>query len=107
MTLHAAPMPDNRAVQAMMYGPLVLAARLGADGLTEALQTGGYWAEYKAKPVASGGITADPEGAPWVEKAAGQPLAFRTVGQQEPREMVPLHAIQGERYAVYFDVKKS
>src|SRR6185312_9207611 len=34
MGLHADPTPDNPAVQALMYGPLVLAGRLGTAGLT-------------------------------------------------------------------------
>jgi DUF1680 family protein len=105
MAPHAAPMPDDRKVQAMMYGPLVLAARLGADGLTEALQTGGYWAEYKAKAVPAGPIHVDPQGAPWVEPVVGQPLAFRTIGQKQNLDLVPLNAIHGERYAVYLDVR--
>src|SRR5205807_9754281 len=34
MRLHAHSMPDDRSVQAIMYGPLVLAGRLGTAGLT-------------------------------------------------------------------------
>jgi hypothetical protein len=106
LSLHAAPMPDDERVQALMYGPLVLAGRLGSDGLTEALQTGGYWAEYKGQPSRVDDIAADPSGPPWVEPVAGQPLAFRTTGQKKDVALEPLNAIHGERYAVYWNVKK-
>src|SRR5262249_33661338 len=33
MKLHAAPMPDDASLVAAMYGPLVLAGKLGAAGL--------------------------------------------------------------------------
>jgi DUF1680 family protein len=106
MALHRAPMPDDVRVQAMMYGPLVLAGRLGADGLTAEMQTAGYDAGYRDAPATVDPITADPEGAPWVEPIAGQPLAFRTVGQAKTTTLVPLHAIHGERYAVYWTVRR-
>jgi DUF1680 family protein len=106
MSLHRAAMPDDERVQAMMYGPLVLAARLGAQGLTDAMQTGGYYAEYKDPPVAVDDIVADPAGPPWLEPVGGSPLTFRTVGQKTDEVHVPLHAIHGERYAVYRTVRK-
>jgi len=106
MALHRAAMPDDDRVQAMMYGPLVLAGRLGADGLTAAMQTAGYDAGYRDAPVTVDPIAADPEGAPWVEPIAGQPLAFRTVGQAKTTTLVPVHAIHGERYAVYWNVRE-
>ena len=34
MSLHVHSMPDDRTMQAIMYGPLVLAGRLGTDGIT-------------------------------------------------------------------------
>ena len=36
MHLHAQAMPDDPAMQAFLYGPLVLAGDLGGEGLTEA-----------------------------------------------------------------------
>jgi DUF1680 family protein len=104
MALHAAPMPDDEGVQAMMYGPLVLAGRLGTDGLTEDMQTGQYDADYSGAPAPVQDIVADPAGPPWVESVAGEPLAFRTAGQKREIAFVPLNAIDGERYAVYFNV---
>src|SRR5690606_13069763 len=36
MALHAAPMPDDPSLLAVLYGPLVLAGRLGTAGITDA-----------------------------------------------------------------------
>ena len=41
MALHVHPMPDDDTLQAIMYGPLVLAGDLGREGLTEAMRRGG------------------------------------------------------------------
>lgn len=35
MSLHVAPLPDDDTLQAAMYGPLVLAAQMGKEGLTK------------------------------------------------------------------------
>ena len=47
-----------------------------------------------------------PPGPPWAEPVAGQPLTFRTTGQRRAIEMVPLYRVHGEKYAVYWNVKK-
>ncbi len=36
MSLHLHPMPDDDTLQAVMYGPLVLAGDLGREGVTDA-----------------------------------------------------------------------
>ena len=75
------------------------------NGLTEAMQTSGFHAEYKDPPLSVDDIVADPEGTPWVEPVPGQPLSFRTIGQRRELTLVPLHAIHGERYAVYWKLQ--
>ena len=87
MRLHAAPMPDDPTVQAVMYGPIVLAGKLGADGLTaENLRAEPTKPrtvpEYKSEPIAAPAIrapSADP--ASWLKASGERPLEFRTVGQ--------------------------
>jgi hypothetical protein len=107
MALHRAPMPDDERVEAMMYGPLVLAGRLGDAGLTADLQTGEYDADYPGAPAPVDDIAADPAGPPWVEPVPGEPLTFHTVGQKKDVRLVPLHAIHGERYAVYWNLERT
>jgi DUF1680 family protein len=110
MRLHAHAMPDDPTLLAVMYGPLVLAGRLGAEGLTpETLRAEPTKPrtvpEYEAEPVPAPGIVArstDP--ATWVERTSGRALEFRTVGQPREIALVPLSRVFDERYAVYWRV---
>jgi DUF1680 family protein len=104
MALHVSPMPDNERIQAMMYGPLVLAGRF--DPVTSQMM---YSGDYEPKPsdqfkVAD--IVADPaKPTAWVEADSKEPLTFRSVGQSQQIDMVPLYKIVRERYAVYWKVQ--
>ena len=101
MRLHRSHMPDDRSVQAVMYGPLVLAGRLGSEGLTEAMQIGDYDQDYKGTVAQVGPISAPLEGDPgWVEPVKGRPLTFTTVNQARAIELVPVSAIHGEKYGL-------
>ncbi len=114
MHLHVAPMPDDRTVQAVMYGPLVLAGKLGTAGLTSATLRAEPTKprtvpEYKSDPVAAPTIRAsrldDPQ--TWLAPIAGRELEFRTVGQRNELTLVPLYRVFDERYAVYWKVEKA
>jgi DUF1680 family protein len=107
MSLRIEPMPDDPSVQALMYGPLVLAGRLGSQGLTREMQYGGYDCELKGDPARVPDIRADAKDvSSWVEPEPGRPLAFRTKGQSKAIEIVPLNRISGERYAVYWKLRE-
>ena len=105
MSLHFAPLPDEPTTQAAMYGPLVLAGRLGSRGLMEDHIYGPSGPdEARAIPVPAligSGDTPD-----WVEQVKGQALAFQTAGQKETIEMAPLYQNYDERYTVYWKVNK-
>ena len=89
-----------------MYGPLVLAGRLGAENLTRAMMYGEYDAELKGDPVPVADIAGDPtSAASWVDAVPGEGLAFRTRGQAKNLPLVPLSRLFGERYAVYWKVR--
>jgi uncharacterized protein len=108
MSLWAWPMPDDESVAAVMYGPLVLAGKLGDGGLTRQMMYGQYDCELQGAPVAAPPIAGDlrrPES--WVEAVAGEPLSFRARGERGPIALVPLDRLFGERYAVYWKAKKS
>ena len=105
MSLHVDPMPDDPTLQAMMYGPLVLAGQLGGQGLGKALTYPGYDTAPTGEPIPVPAIaTASKNPAAWVEPALGNPLRFRTVGQQQNVNLVPLYRLSGERYAVYWKI---
>jgi len=83
MRLHAAPMPDDPELVAIMYGPLVLA------GLTE------------TPPV----FLADADNLDaWVQPVEGRPLRFRTAGQETSLDLLPLYQVTTEPYGVYWVV---
>jgi DUF1680 family protein len=114
MRLHAAAMPDDPSIQAVMFGPLVLAGKLGTAGLTaqnlRAEPTPPRTVpEYKSEPVAAPTVRAasleDPRS--WLEPLPGRPLEFRSTGQEMPLTLVPLNEIFDERYAVYWKVEKA
>ncbi|MGH7647726.1 MAG: beta-L-arabinofuranosidase domain-containing protein [Gemmatimonadaceae bacterium] len=112
MALHAHPMPDDATIQAVMYGPLVLAGRLGTTGLTPAVLRAEPTKprtvpEYKADPVPAPSFVAPADDlSTWITRhsGAGEPLEFRTVGQATDVTLVPLNTVIDERYAVYWKV---
>jgi uncharacterized protein len=110
MRLHVVPMPDDPTIQAAMYGPLVLAGRLGTEGLDASDLRAGPTAprkvpEYPAQPLAVPAIRA-PSGEPlsWLAPVAGRTLEFHTVAQERSITLVPLNSIFDERYAVYWKI---
>jgi hypothetical protein len=103
MTLRLEPLRGDNTQQAVMYGPLVLAGRLGAEGLTQPMFTSEYAVVPKGDPIPVAAIAAsskDPLG--WLRPTSGQPLTFETVGQEKQISLIPLHKLFGERYAVYW-----
>jgi DUF1680 family protein len=121
LTLHIATTPDDKQVQAAMYGPLVLAARLGTEGLTTSMIYGGYGPRgyddgypipvVDTRPHMRRGTSGEPTApapAPadsvWFEQAEASPLyplQFHTKGRGPIHTLVPLNQIMDERYSVY------
>jgi hypothetical protein len=109
MSLHRAPMPDDAGLQAFMYGPMVLAGRLGKDGLTPET--------IRAKPTAPREVPLYPldglaapgfqqpndDLSSWIKPGAN-PLSFATAGQARDIEFMPFYKLFGERYAIYWRV---
>jgi hypothetical protein len=105
MSLGAAKMPDDPTVQAIMYGPLVLAGRLGAAGL----KPESFHAEKQTLPYLSPVpgpyfVAESDDLAAWIKPVAGKPLEFRTVGQAPDVTFIPLNQLFAERYGVYWRV---
>ena len=102
MSLHTESIPDDPTLQAVLYGPLVLAGRLGKQGLTREL-TYGPLAPDSAKPIPVPRLTISKGmAAESVEAVRGEPLSFRTVGQPNVTRLSPLFQVFDERYTVYW-----
>jgi uncharacterized protein len=105
MSFHTAPTPDDDTVQAAMYGPLVLAAQMGKQGLTKEMIYGDSGPDNeKRKPIPMPEVQSTSEPASWLEKAPGDALSFRTIGQSETMHLIPLYKLLDERYSVYWKV---
>ena len=122
MHLHMEAMPDDPGLQAFLYGPLVLAGDLGADGLTEAhiigpnLRVGFPDVEQFGSPLdpvnrvpsvpdidIPSFRAAAVDLAQWI-KPEDKPLTFRTTGQRKDVTLVPLNSLFDRRYSVYWRV---
>lgn len=111
MSLHTQAMPDDSAVQAVMYGPLVLVGRLGTAGITAENRRAEPTKprtvpEFKnPAPPATPGIRADTDDvSSWVRAVPGRSLEFKTVGQATEHTLVPLYRVFDERYVVFWNV---
>jgi DUF1680 family protein len=120
MTLHIDTAPDDKQVQAAMYGPLVLAVRLGTEGLTNSMIYAGSGPRGSEDSYPMPTVDARPpmrrktaaQVAPvnaaiddlWFERVEGTnryPLQFRSKGRGIPHTLIPLNQIMDERYSVY------
>ena len=106
MRLRLEKMPDDARLQAVLYGPLVLAGDLGSSGLTEKMIVG-----PEGPPMRKSALdtevpsfkAAGDDPASWI-KPADKPLTFRTANQAQDVTLAPLNSIFDKRYAVYWRV---
>jgi uncharacterized protein len=128
LVLHADATQDDKTVQAAMYGPLVLAARMGEEGLTTRMIYAGpgpQWGDdgyamplVDLRPIQkpNGTVADQPAGQNpsesdvWFERVEGSreyPLTFQTKGRGPVHTLVPLNQIMDERYSVYVKVENA
>jgi DUF1680 family protein len=105
MSLDSEWMADDHSLRAFLYGPLVLAGKLGREGLTPALEIGPEGPEIGKAPAieipqfATNRKRLDE----WI-KPGDRPLTFKTSGQSVNVAMEPFYKVNGERYALYWKV---
>jgi hypothetical protein len=104
MGLTVEAMPDNPRLQAFLYGPVVLAGDLGAEGLTPKMLVGPNAPRPQQLPIDIPTFrSASGEPNSWI-KPADAPLRFRTAGQAKDVTLQPLNSIFDKRYSVYWQV---
>jgi DUF1680 family protein len=109
LAVRAEPMPDDASVQAFAYGPLVLAGRLGAAGLTPEVLRAKPTAprtvpEYASEPVSAPTLKSRGAAMDWIRPVPDKPLVFAVEGQAAALTLEPLSWVLDERYAVYWRV---
>ena len=104
-------LPGTTNIVAFAYGPIVLAGRLGAEGVTPEAQiiknertSGDMLNAGVAVPAVAGEPTAL---AAKVRPVSGEPLAFETpvLGSTSPVRLAPWYRLAHERYVLYWRVQ--
>lgn len=107
------PLPDNKRVTAIMWGPLALAADLGperargrgAQGSGQASrQTGG---QAGAQPInVPSLVAAERPLSEWIKVVIDKPGNFRTngVGREQDVELASFYRLRRRAYSIYFDL---
>jgi hypothetical protein len=104
MSLRAEAAPDEPGLQSFLYGPLVLAADLGGDGLSEDLVRNSQGPHVAKAPVPVPVLSS--KGRPvseWLKPAGTAPLEFEAAASTGRLRFSPISR-HWKRYAVYFDV---
>lgn len=100
MSLHLHAMPDDKNVAAIMYGPLVLAGCLRdmtpAEINNHNTAPGDPPVEVPAFSVNMHDLDS------WIKPIAGKPLEFRVEGQKTEMTLIPINALFGKHYAIYW-----
>ena len=108
MTLRFEAFADDPGRGAFLFGPIVLAGDLGAEGLDEAARFGptAPGVRLESLPPAPMLAAGSPSEALAHVKPVAEPLTFRTEGLGRPGDVVlrPFFRLADRRYAVYFDV---
>ena len=105
MGLHLSRMPDNPNRAAIMFGPLVLAGKLGSEGITRETLFGEYGPLGDPVPSPFFVVT-NPECDSWITPVGGQSLTFSTMGAGRPNDvtLIPFYRLFDQRYAIYWDI---
>jgi hypothetical protein len=108
MALRLEPLSGDPHLKAVMFGPLVLAGRLGEAGLPadpiHADPTAPRTVpEFKGEPAPAPSFRAAGVPGDWIRRG-DRPLTFRTAGQAQDVEFVPFNRLYGERYGIYWRV---
>jgi hypothetical protein len=110
MTLREEPVAGSPELATLAYGPLVLAAQMGRDGLSRDMIEGSLGPKMDRlapmpMPKFETGHEATKEtknGVQWIKKEGDAELRFRTVGQAPDFGLKPLYLVLDERYSVYW-----
>jgi DUF1680 family protein len=106
MALRTEALPGATDTVALLYGPIVLAGRLGTDGMPVPFAGFQLAQARDPQPDVPHFVTAETDWLSRVELVSRAPLLFRTRGLAQPHDVFlePFYRVHHERYAVYWTV---
>jgi uncharacterized protein len=112
MELRQEALPGNDSVRAVLYGPLVLAADLGAgppDGPARVIHGRATAPDNIPPPDPLPEVGTEPAAGvvSWVELQSKQDLRFRAAAAGTEYEVLPLYRIGEQRYSIYWQTHAS
>ena len=110
MQLHQEPLPGDDSATAALYGPLVLAADLGAAPTDEAyhiIHSGDTVPKNlpAASPLPNSGADSGAKPDHWIQVESKQDLRFTTAGESGKYRLMPMYQIGDQRYSVYWQMQ--
>jgi hypothetical protein len=106
MSLRVEPLPGTNDRVALAYGPMVLAGRLGTEGMPDVYVRKQLDQKNVPSPEVPVLVAARDDLLRHVDPVPGEPLTFRTKGVGKPGDvtLVPIHRLHHERYSVYWEI---
>jgi hypothetical protein len=110
MELRQEPLPGDDSTVAALYGPLVLAADLGAGPTDESYRiVHGRDTVPKnlpaASPVPTVPVAPDASTKQWIQVESPALLRFTATGENAKSKLIPMYEISDQRYSVYWQMK--
>ena len=106
MKLRAEPLPGTTNIVALLYGPIVLAAELGTNGMPNPYAKDQLNFVKVPDPQVPVFVTDEKSLLKHIQPVPGQPLTFRTknLGKPDDVTFVPYYKLSDERYSIYWSV---
>lgn len=104
MALHSEILPGTPNEVAVLYGPIVLAGKLGNDGMPDPYTPNQLDQARFPDPRPPMFVTSDPHWIDHIEQLSHAPILFQTRGLAKPHDVIlaPLYQVNHERYTVYW-----
>ncbi len=108
MSLRVEETPDNAAIGAILYGPILLAGELGRKGIENLNPHASDMWEFKNNPELKDipVLVVDKQHPDtWISEVKGKPLTFNLQSADNKKVLLrPFYTITDQRYSVYWDL---
>ena len=106
MEMRLEPLPETKDTYAFLYGPIVLAGKMGDKDMPSPYAEGQTKYDSIPSPIASSFVCDLHELTSHIEPSLGHPLTFRSRGIGKPEDVtfIPFYKMHHQRYSVYWKV---